>query len=619
MRTIAHTILSRFLIAVDEGHKTPKPKRMVMMIGPPAAGKGFFVGETEKHTKGDVEKGKVKPEDEGKTKTYKTEQGEEKETRAGWKLPQMTKGLFKDQDIPDRPDADESDNHLRAIQFDESRGHYATLSKAHKEGKEAFDKALSDMWYETKDGDNVSLGKATKLSFDSFPEDHNSYYKAANKDFYVSMRGWHDDAKQTNPETGKPKERYKDDARHRFDNAIQAKTEGDADLLIVDSAGEDIDAQDFKGQIESAKNSGYEVSVVFLHPEQADTELSNLFRGKVNGKRMVDQADIDNWYKQNEAALKDIQAATPDNFLHYRKGPPDADPKKAAEMRAKARDLMNGLSGMDEEGKKAALKEIGSIVYDKSPYALSKDTSWAKTLPAADLPKKPEKDVSKVVAAMNSEADGRADKFPEARVKPKKKGEEGAKKKAPSKHDDKSHTRMDFLHEVGDQMVPNPNPDGRKKQIKVRSLEWDDQKKFYQQWAQKQAAVARRVVARFIAASRGTTSERVAKGPQTMSKNADVKSWLATWMDSVAATIEKELDVKDYKVESKALSGPVVLVTLKGAEGDITTMKQVRGQLDKILKRAVADELKDYTGFSHKITSVNKGDDLVVTCEIVFP
>ncbi len=64
--------------------------------------------------------------------------------------------------------------------------------------------------------------------------------------------------------------------------------------MLVDSAGEDIDAQDFKGQIDHAKANGYEVTVVFLHPEQADTELSNLARKKVAGKRMVDQEDISN-------------------------------------------------------------------------------------------------------------------------------------------------------------------------------------------------------------------------------------------------------------------------------------------------------------------------------------
>lgn len=486
MSHTAFRVLRRYLTAAEG--ETPKKKRMVLMIGPPAAGKGFFLGETEKG-------------DTGETKKYKTEGGEEKETRAGYKLPKMTSGLFKDSDIPDRPEADESDNHLRAIQFEESKQHYDTLKAAHAKGKAEFDKALDDMWYETKDGEKVSLGKQGKVSFDAFPESHQAFHKQVNKDFYVSMRGWHDDAKQKNPETGKPKERYKDEARHRFDDAIQGRTEKDNDLLIVDSAGEDIDAQDFKGQIQSAKQNGYEVSVIFLHPEQADTELSNLSRGKVMGKRMVDGADIDNWYKQNEAALKEIQSAAPDNFLHYRKGPPDPDPKKAAELRAKARDLMNGLSKMSEEEAKKAKKEIGETLYAKASYNLQKETSWAKTLPAADLPKKPEKSIAEAVKAQNKDAEERSDKYPEARVKPPSKEEKSEEEKPKSdgagKGGEKSKTRTDFLREVGDKEVHNPNPEGHKKQIKVRSLPWEHQKKYYEQWAQKQASLALRVAVRY--------------------------------------------------------------------------------------------------------------------------
>lgn len=498
MRATTDRVLSRFLMAA-EGDK-PKAKRMVMMIGPPAAGKGFFVGESEK------DKGS------GGTKKYKTDSGEEKETRTGWKLPQSTKGLFKDADIPDRPEADESDNHLRAIQFEESKHHYDTLAAAHKEGKEAFDKAVKDMWYETKDGDRVELGKAAKLSFDDFPDSHKDFFGKANKDFYVSMRGWHDDAKQKNAETGKSKERFKDEARHRFDDAIQSKTEGDSELLVVDSAGEDIDAQDFKGQIESAKRNGYEVSVVFLHPEQADTELSNLFRGKVAGKRMVDQADITNWYKQNEAALKEIQEAQPDNFLHYRKGPPDGDPKKAEAAREKARKLMNSLSDMckGSEGKTAAVecaekteavKEITGIVFQKAEYQLQKETSWAKTLPAADLPKEPKKSIAKAVSEMNADAEKRAGKPSKGDSGKGDSDEEGKSESKGKSEGEKSKTRTDFLHEVGDQQVANPNPDGRKDRVKIRSLPWEHQKKYYEQWAEKRSASTRRVVARYLTAT----------------------------------------------------------------------------------------------------------------------
>ena len=619
MSTTPFRVLRRFVRAA-EGDSKPKAKRMVLMIGPPAAGKGFFVGETENYDQKDVEKGKAKPDEVGKAKRYKTQDGEEKSTRAGYKLPESTHGLFQDADIPDAPEADESDNHLRAIQFDESKHHYDTLRAAHEKGKKAFDAALADLWYETKDGDRVELGKVSKLTYEDFPNDHRGFFGKTNKSFYVSMRGWHDDAKHVNSETGKPKERFKDEARHRFDDAIQRQVNKDSDLLIVDSAGEDIDAQDFRGQIEDAKANGYEVSVVFLHPEQADTELSNLSRGKVAGKRMVDQADIDNWYKQNEAALQEIQKAKPHNFLHYRKGPPDKDPAKAAELRARARDLMNGLADMPEgDEKNKATKEIASIVYIKSPYELQEKTSWATTLPAAKLPKEPEGDVAEVVAKMNEEADRSADKFPDARVRPKKSGpakerrdkddSEGSRSKGKG-DEDKSRTRMDFLHEVGDKLVPNPNPDGRKKQIKIRSLPWEQQKRYYEQWSKQAStlgAISRRVYARYIQAQ---------KGPVAM---AEEKRWLAGWRERLAKQIESDVQVKGYKLTAEALSGPIVSVTIEGAEGDATTARDAREQLDKLLSEVVSSEMKGYKGFSHKIRSANHGDDLVLTCEVIFP
>lgn len=45
--------------------------------------------------------------------------------------------------------------------------------------------------------------------------------------------------------------------------------------------------------------------------------------------------------------------------------------------------------------------------------------------------------------------------------------------------------RAEFLSEMGDRKVPNPNPESRKNhpQVKIKSLEWGDQKKFYEQWA----------------------------------------------------------------------------------------------------------------------------------------
>jgi hypothetical protein len=58
--------------------------------------------------------------------------------------------------------------------------------------------------------------------------------------------------------------------------------------------------------------------------------------------------------------------------------------------------------------------------------------------------------------------------------------------------------KADFLREVGDQMVANPNADNRKlhPQVKVKSLPWEDQKKFYDSWRKKSAYT---VVTRYLA------------------------------------------------------------------------------------------------------------------------
>lgn len=481
MGAVSRRVLARFLRA-----KSGK-KRMVVMMGPPAAGKGFFLGEPEK--------GAGPPKD-----------------KFGWKLPQMLvddegKPLLTEDDIPERPTADESDNHLRAIQFEEAKGHFEALKAAKEQGEEQLKSAMADHWYATKDGGRVELSNV--VDFKEFPQDFKTYFDKANKDFYVSMRGWHDDAKETNDATGKSKERFKDEARHRFDESVSRKIETVEDMLVVDSAGEDIDAQDYKGQIEQAKANGFEVTVIFLHPEQADTELSNLSRGKVMGKRMVDQADISNWYERNAEALKDIQAAAPDNFCHYRKGPPDADPAKAAEMRTHARDMMNKLQGLEGEQKDAAKKQIGEILYGAAAYKLNKATSYGVAL--SGLPKEPEeKSIADAVEKMNQEAAKRAEpdgaskkESPSEAAKdskgksPSSKDQNKAKPSALKKKDEKPKTRMNFLREMGDRKVPNPNPENRDRtpQIKIRSLPWMYQKPFYEQWSARAAAL--RVVRRY--------------------------------------------------------------------------------------------------------------------------
>lgn len=565
-------VLARFLRAASS------KKRMVVMMGPPAAGKGFFLGEPP--------------------------------PKYGWKLPKMLvddqgNPLLTEADIPERPEQDESDNHLRAIQFEEAREQYEKLKHAHGLSQSDYREALNDHWYKTKDGAKVELGSVLKEAED-FPQDFKSYFDKTNKDFYVSMRGWHNDADEHNEETGKPKERFKDEARYRFEESVNRKIEKVDDLLIVDSAGEDIDAQDYKGQIDSAKAAGYEVTVIFLHPEQADTELSNLARGKVMGKRMVDQSDISNWYAKNRDALEDIQGANPDNFVHYRKGPPDPDPKKAEELRQKARDLMNNLSTLEGEEKEKAKKEINHTLYSANAYKLHKSTSYGRAL--SGLPKDPEHDsIAAAVAKMNSEAADRA--------KVHRKDPQEHKQEAPAKEDEtkapaapkakpKGTTRVDFLREMGDRKVSNPNPTSRVKypQVKVRSLEWKDQKPYYEKWRGKAAAAT--VLSRFM---------RLKVAEET------TKRWLGRWMDSLADEIQNKVKVEGYSLEASAGKGPEVFVTLKGASEDTTAARKAKASIEKIMDSSIEENSGGIEGFKHQVKSFNRNADVVLECTVIFP
>lgn len=558
-------MLARFLRAKSD------KKRMIVMMGPPAAGKGFFLGEPP--------------------------------PKFGWKLPQMLvddsgNPLLTEDDIPERPAQDESDNHLRAIQYEEAREQFENLKAAHEQGEEAFATALDDHWYATKDGGRVELGNLVK--FDDFPQDFKQFFDKTNKEFYVSMRGWHDDASEVNETTGKPKERFKDEARHRFDESVSRKIEQVEDLLIVDSAGEDIDAQDYRGQIDQAKQHGYEVTVIFLHPEQADTELSNLSRGKVMGKRMVDQADITNWYERNAEALQDIQAAAPDNFVHYRKGPPDQDPKKAAELRAKARDTMNKLSTLEGDAKEAAKKEVNKILYGAAPYKLNKETSYGAAL--SGLPKQPAvESIADAVSEMNEDAQARAQPATETTTKAPGQGQQDASKPkpkgAPAKA--KPKTRMNFLREMGDKQIPNPNPETRDryKKIKIRSLPWTYQKPIYEQWSRRAAATR--------------VSERYRR---KMASN----KWLSGWMEDLSNEFGK-LKFEDYQVRAEAGSGPEIFLTIEGASEDSTTARKARQQITKLMEASIKKNTDGTSGFEARVRSFNKGADLLLECTIVFP
>lgn len=97
------------------------------------------------------------------------------------------------------------------------------------------------------------------------------------------------------------------------------------------------------------------------------------------------------------------------------------------------------------------------------------------------------------------------------------------------------------------------------------------------------------------------------------------KGWLNGWTNRLSKKIEKGLEVDGYDFEVKSPIGPVLTIVVKGAEGDLKLLKNLRKQLDEFFKHEIKAELEGYEGFKHEIKAANKGDDLVLTCEIVFP
>lgn len=529
-------------------------KRMVIMLGPPASGKGFFLERGGKPGKG---------------------------------LPSSTGGLFEESHIPDDSlGVEESDNDLRAIQYEESRNHFNALSEAYAKGEEAFNKVLKDMWYKTKDG--VVRQLSSFVSFNDFnPKDHKGFHTKQSSGFYKNMRGWHNDADEVNPETGKIKERFKDRARKKFEQDVLTKVNDGKDMLIVDSAGEDIDAQDFEGQIKAARAAGYEVTVIALDPEREDTKLANMNRGFVFGKRMVDDQDIDNYYDKYEKALEAIKKANPDNFLHYKKPPLDS------ETRARLEKLMTETS----DGKPTFLKDPSSTIRS------------IKDLPAEDRSA-----VKKEVlgALFNKEVDYKLSmetSFSSAGMPgvPKRKPTKKTKNKVNSPGKDTKTKGTDWL----DEKVTNPETG---KKVKVRTLKNKPKgteghqyyksllEKIQQQKAAKLIAITKKV------AYLHYSTPRIHKMAYSLQRD----------LKEISAEMMKEFpELEGYQVTVEPGQGPRIYVTLKGAGGDSTTSRKVKRKISDSIEKTIEDRFQGM--LEHTIRGFNKGDDLVLEVTLLFP
>lgn len=99
---------------------------------------------------------------------------------------------------------------------------------------------------------------------------------------------------------------------------------------------------------------------------------------------------------------------------------------------------------------------------------------------------------------------------------------------------------------------------------------------------------------------------------------SEKKGWLATWMGELADELGK-VEIEGYKVEARALNGPIVLLTIKGAEGDTTTGRKIKDKIEKIMADSTKKNNGDWKEFRNSIRMSNKGEDLVIRCEVIFP
>lgn len=587
------------LIKADEAPKA-KRKHMVIMVGGPASGKGFFLGEPENVSQKDVDKGKAKPEELGKRK---------KGTGFGYRLPVSTKGLFSKDDTPTEEEEGkttqtESDAHLRAIQYTESKKHHAVLAAAHKEGKEAFEKALADHWYNTKDGKKVSL--SSFVSYDKFDKDDADKFYKGNNAFYVSMRAWHDESgtidkdgkfhPRINKETGKQAEPFKDQARKDFEHHVRKIVNAkDSDAIVIDSAGEDIDAQDFEGQINAGKAAGYEVSVIFLNISKEDAMLSNMSRGFVDGKRMVDTKDIDNFFDKYNEGIEKIKKANPHRFLQFDRRPPLTKDEREKVMKmmthtpdGKPTFLTDPKSDIrtvkDLKAHGANPDDIANMIKAalyKPQYDLNTDESWL-----ANDKKPPKYTQPNYENPDNAKA---AEKELAKAVKSDPATEGSKKTEAPTK-EEKKELKPDEYHKVHNRCPPGYHWDGK------HCVETKDEGHKMQ-----------------MAAETLTASRRIAS--TLVSIRAEKKHMadaLFEAMKKVMAAVKSRLpeEIRGYKVKLQQGRGPVIYVILEGASGDISAIKEARPKLTNAFLSAY--KAADVALFKPKITAHNKGDDLIL-------
>lgn len=265
--------MMRDLIEGLEGHlmgvgplvefKEDLMKQMIILVGAPASGKSHFV----KHSFGRWAKGAT----------------------LGKSFPGVL-GLHV-------ASKQESDNSLRRTQYDAAKVDYDELAKAKSEdefnrliGKPEFSYRIDDRVRRLKD--YVTWESFQKHgSFSSFFGDKGHPVNA----YYASMRG-------RGSERG---EAMKEMARKYFFDQSRVAIVRSKNVILIDSAGEDINSTPFEKFLKLAKDEGYSPSLVELHIPLSLSIARNNLRGKAG--RAVPESQIKAAFKAMDATVSRLR------------------------------------------------------------------------------------------------------------------------------------------------------------------------------------------------------------------------------------------------------------------------------------------------------------------------
>ena len=238
---------------VIQEFKEDLKQQMVIVVGAPASGKGYFVATTlGKFLKGDQA---------GLTKSF----------------PRLTFGAKNL----------ESDNSLRKEQFEAAKMDFKRLLRCND--KAQFDEKIKGKEFQyTADGKTVKLSSVlTWEEFDKRRSKFQDYFKKKGdpvNQYYASLRG-------NDSQDG---EQLKKAARASFEDSVKYAIQKSGDLIVIDTAGEDIGSTPFEKFFKQAKDEGFTVSLVELNIPLEMSIRRNAKRGE--GGRSVPDSQIKSAY-----------------------------------------------------------------------------------------------------------------------------------------------------------------------------------------------------------------------------------------------------------------------------------------------------------------------------------